>query len=43
MTVQMYSSSSVALYKTYVIFVLYNFTNVIGLPNKSDKNSGFIV
>ena len=41
MTVQMYSSSLVALYKSNVDF-LYIFTHDIWSPNKSDRNNGFI-
>ena len=42
MTVQMYSSSLIPLYKTNVNF-LYIFTYDIRFPNKSDRNNGFIV
>ena len=42
MTVLMYSSSLIALYKTNVD-VLYISTYDIWFPNKSNENNGFIV
>ena len=42
MNVQMYSSSFVALYKTYVNF-LYIFAKIFGFPNKNDKTMGLLV